>query len=206
MRTFYHGSHNYFEKFDLSKTGNGTGIRFGFGVYLTESESTAVHYSQPRKQPLAKDHYLYTMEFLAELTDDNHLISAKPVHPAIVKRVEAKLGKPVPEKKTLEGKVFRKWLGLTLTGCKDRCLESEKAAAEFLDSVGVICSIWPNAQKKAETYNDWPEMGKLHVLVFNDKYVRITKIEHIEVFDNGTKDSPHWDLVEGSKKTIFEYK
>ena len=91
-----------------------------------------------------------------------------------------------------------------LTGNKKRDFELEKAAAEFLDSIGVICSIWPNAQKKAETYNDWPEMGKLHVLVFNDKYVRITKIEHIEVFNSMTEDHPHWDLVEGSKKTVFE--
>jgi len=68
---------------------NSTGIKFGFGIYLTESEASAVHYSQPRNQALTKDHYLYTVE-IPDLTDDNHLVSAKPVHPAIIQRTEAK--------------------------------------------------------------------------------------------------------------------
>ena len=46
MTTFYHGSPELFNKFVLSKAGDGTGIKFGFGVYLTESEASAVHYSQ----------------------------------------------------------------------------------------------------------------------------------------------------------------
>lgn len=44
----YHGSPELFKKFDLSCAGEGTGIKFGFGVYLTESEKSAVHYSNPR--------------------------------------------------------------------------------------------------------------------------------------------------------------
>lgn len=43
----YHGSPFLFDKFDLSTAGEGTGIKFGFGVYLTEAEKSAVHYSQP---------------------------------------------------------------------------------------------------------------------------------------------------------------
>ena len=42
MITCYHGSPELFKKFDLSKAGDGTGIKFGFGVYLTESEASAV--------------------------------------------------------------------------------------------------------------------------------------------------------------------
>lgn len=114
MIKLFHGSPELFEKFDLGKAGEGTGVKFGFGVYLTESEASAVHYSQPRNLSPAKDHYLYTVE-IPDVTEENHLFSSRPVHPAIVRRTEAKLGKTVPADKTLLGKEFRKWVGTTLT-------------------------------------------------------------------------------------------
>ncbi len=46
--TLFHGSPFLFDRFDLSSAGEGIGIKFGFGVYLTESEASAVHYSRPR--------------------------------------------------------------------------------------------------------------------------------------------------------------
>ena len=39
----YHGSPELFDAFDLSKAGEGTGVKFGFGVYLTESEDSDRH-------------------------------------------------------------------------------------------------------------------------------------------------------------------
>lgn len=207
MITFYHGSPNLFDKFDLSKVGSGTGLKYGFGIYLTQGEASAIHYSQPRHTPPTPDHYIYTVEFIPELTDENHLISAKPVHPAIIKRAEAKLGKPIPTKVTLTGLDFRVWLGYALTGSKDKKV-FERPAAEFLDSIGVLCNIWPMAQVKPELYNTWADIKKMYMTVFNDKYVRITKVEHIEVFNSvkNPEKSPHWDLVEGSRKLIAEYK
>ncbi len=190
MATFYHGSPELFDKFDLSKAGDGTGIKFGFGVYLTESEASAVHYSQPRKQPLTKDHYLYTLE-IPDLTNDNHLVSAKPVPTAIMQRAEAKLGKPIPQEKTLQGKEFRKWLGLTLTGSKKVDVASEKSAAEFLDSIGVFCNVWPQAQTKPD--------GLKNIAVFDAGKVRIVKREHIEVELRNRK----YVLVENSKQSIL---
>mgnify|MGYP003295279585 CR=1 FL=1 len=74
----FHGSPALFDRFDLSGAGEGTGIKFGFGVYLTESEKSAIHYSQPRNLELTPEHYLYTVEIL-DLTPDNHLVSALPV-------------------------------------------------------------------------------------------------------------------------------
>ena len=189
MITFYHGSPELFDKFDLSKAGDGTGLKFGFGVYLTESEASAVHYSQPRHQPLAKSHYLYTVE-IPDLTDDNHIVSAKPVPESIVQRAEAKLGKPIPQKKTLQGKEFRKWLGLTLTGSKKVDVESERAAAEFLDGIGVFCNVWPQAQSKPD--------GLKNCAVFNAANVRIVKRERIEVELKGKK----YVLVENSKQIV----
>ena len=91
----YHGSPFLFDKFDLSGAGEGTGIKFGFGVYLTEAEASAVHYSQPRNLELMPEHYLYTVE-IPELTEGNHLASALPVSPGIINKTEAKLWVSVP--------------------------------------------------------------------------------------------------------------
>ena len=189
MITCYHGSPELFKKFDLNKAGDGTGIKFGFGVYLTESEASAVHYSQPRNLPPVKDHYLYTVE-IPELSNDNHLVSAKPVPEAIVKRAEAKLSQAIPQEKTQLGKEFRKWIGMTLTNSKKVGLESEKAAAAFLDSIGVFCNVWPQAQSKPD--------GLKNCAVFDAKKVHILKVEHIEVEMKCEKNV----LVEGSKKEI----
>lgn len=197
MITCYHGSQELFNKFDLSKTGDGTGIKYGAGVNLSETEATAVHYSRPRHQPITKDHYLYTVE-IPELTDDNHLVSAKPVHPAIIKRTETKLGHPIPQEMTQQGKEFRKWLGMTLTTSEKVCLESEKAAAAFLDSIGVFCFIYPHPQRKTDAYNNWVDMGPKNYVVFDAKKVHILKVEHFEGKLKGEK----FVMVEGSKKEV----
>ena len=83
MHKAFHGSPFLFDSFNLDKAGDATGIKFGYGVYLTEVEASAVHYSQPRNIELMPEHYLYTVE-IPDLTPDNHLISAKPVEPSIV--------------------------------------------------------------------------------------------------------------------------
>ena len=113
----YHGSPHLFDHFELTGAGKGTGIKYGHGVYLTESEASAVHYSQPRHAELSPKHYLYTVE-IPDLTDDNHLISAKPVTDSIIHRVEARLGTTVPEEAKNAGKKLRKWIGTMLTGAK----------------------------------------------------------------------------------------
>lgn len=172
MITLYHGSPFLFDHFDLSGAGEGTGIKFGFGVYLTESEASAVHYSQPRNLDLMAEHYLYTVE-IHDLTDDNHLTSALPVSFNIIKKVEAKLGVTAPEKVKAQGKEFRKWVGMTLTGAKKNDFASEKAAAEFLNSLGVLYNVWPTAQTKPD--------GPKNIAVFDAAIVRIIKRERIEI-------------------------
>ena len=195
MITCYHGSPELFKKFDLSTAGDGTGIKYGFGVYLTESKASAVNYSEPRPhsgprtQVKAKDHYLYTVE-IPELTNDNHLVSAQPVPEAIVKRAEAQLGQAIPQEKTQLGKEFRKWIGMTLTNSKKVSLESEKAAAAFLDSIGVFCNVWPQAQIKPD--------GLKNYAVFDAKKVHILKVEHLEGKLKGGK----FVMIEGSKKEV----
>ena len=169
----YHGSPELFSAFDLSKAGEGTGVKFGFGVYLTESEASAVHYSQPRNmEQMAPDHYLYTIE-IPDLTPTNHLVSALPVNEVIASKVQAKLGVEAPAKVLQEGKEFRKWVGMTLLGTKKSAFAEEKVAAELLNSLGVLYNVWPQAQTKPD--------GLKNIAVFDAANVKIVKVEQIEV-------------------------
>lgn len=168
----YHGSPFLFDKFDLSGAGEGTGIKFGFGVYLTEVEASAIHYSQPRNLELMPEHYLYTVE-IPELTEDNHLVSALPVSSTIINKVEKKLGVCTPEKVKAHGKEFRKWIGLILTGEKKAGVAEEKAAAELLNSLGVLYNVWPTAQARPD--------GPKNIAVFVARNVKIIKRERIEI-------------------------
>ncbi len=185
--TLFHGSPFLFDKFDLSSAGEGTGIKFGFGVYLTETESSAVHYSQPRNLDLMPEHYLYTVE-IPDLAEDNHIVSALPVSVSIIQKVEEKLGLSVPNKIKAKGKEFRKWIGTTITGAKKAGFAEEKAAAEFLNSIGVLYNVWPTAQTKPD--------GTKNIAVFETSNIRIVKREQIEIMENKGK----WILV--SRKEV----
>ena len=168
----YHGSPRLFDHFELTNAGESTGIKYGYGVSLTEVEKSAVHYSQPRYMDVQPKHYLYTVE-IPELTETNHLVSANPVPDAIVTLVEQKLGVNAPEEVKEAGKIFRKWIGCTLTGAKKADYEEEKQAAELLDSIGVIYNVWPTAQTKPD--------GPKNFAVFNPKNIRIVKVEEIAI-------------------------
>lgn len=182
----YHGSPFLFDRFDLSGAGEGTGIKFGFGVYLTEVEASAVHYSQPRNRELMPSHYLYTVDIPA-LTEGNHLTSALPVSPIIIDKVEEKLGVKAPERVKTQGKEFRKWVGMTLTGGKRAGATEEKAAAEWLSSVGVHYNVWPTAQTKPD--------GPKNIAVFDAQLVRIVKREHIDIEPRKVCGSTKWVLT-----------
>lgn len=189
MAILFHGSPYLFDKFDLSNAGEGTGVKFGFGVYLTESEASAVHYSQPRKVELMPNHYLYTVQ-IPDLTSTNHIVSAKPVATEIITLTEKKLGITVPHDKTLAGKEFRKWLGSTITSAKKAGFAEEKAAANFLNSIGVLFNVWPTAQTKPD--------GLKNIAVFDSDNVSILKCEQIEIETKSGK----WVLI--CRKTISE--
>ena len=186
-KTLFHGSPFLFDQFDLSGAGEGTGIKFGFGVYLTEVEASAMHYSQPRNLDLMTEHYLYTVE-IPDLSENNHIVSALPVSPIIINKVEEKLGISVPQKITAKGKEFRKWLGTILTGAKKAGFAEEKVSAEFLNSIGVLYNIWPTAQTKPD--------GPKNIAVFDVSNIRIIKREQIEIREEKNK----WVLV--SRKEV----
>ena len=199
---FYHGSSaDPFERFSLDHALEGDGkVKFGWGVYVTEKYSTAAHYAFNKHRPENKDFYVYTVE-IPDRTPDNclSLLKGVPVTESIVNRVEARLGEAIPSEAKVEGIPFRKYLANKLTG-EDKpvkkmidkaTVEGEKAASEFLSSVGVDLIEWPYNWQK-------PEAEK-NMAVLDDRNVRIVRIEKVELDPKGHQ------LIEGSMQIIKEF-
>ncbi len=199
---FYHGSSaEPFDRFSLDHALEGDGkVKFGWGVYVTEKYSTAAHYAFNKHRPENKDFYVYTV-VIPDRTPDNclSLLKGVPVAESIVKRVEARLGEAVPEEAKVEGIPFRKYLANKVTG-EDKpvkkmidkaTVEGEKAASEFLSSLGVELIEWPYNWQK-------PEAEK-NMAVLDDRNVRIVRIEKVELDPKGHQ------LIEGSQQIIKEF-
>lgn len=90
---------------------------------------------------------------------------------------------------TRDGKDFRKYLAKTLTDAVD--LAGEKAAAEFLDGIGVDYIIWPYSWKNSE-------LG-FNCAVFDARKIRITQVHQVEL---DTKKR----LIDGSPKLVWSDK
>lgn len=183
METLYHGTGQLFNRFDLSHVLEGDGkIKFGFGVYVTTSYESAAHYAGARN---SATHYVYTVK-VPSLKPTNHIAFKQPVHPIIVRRAEERLGISLPEVVKSDGKNFRKYLTLRLAGKQN--VEGEKAAADFLDSIGVDYIVWPYS---------WRDTSKgTNRAVVNADKVRIVRIDQVEL-DADER------LVPGSQKVIY---
>ena len=183
METFYHGTSVLFKKFDLSHVLEGDGkVKYGFGVYVTSKFNSAAHYSGVNKE--AKLHYVYTVE-VPEKKEDNYIAFKKAVKASIVGRAEEKLNDSIPQKVCLDGKEFRKYLAKRLTGKVD--LAGEKAAAKFLESIGVEFIEWPYNWKN-------PSLGTNRAIL-NDQKVKILKVVQIDLDDKK-------QLIDGSEKEV----
>lgn len=199
---FFHGSSaEPFDRFSLDHALEGDGkVKFGWGVYVTEKYSTAAHYAFNKHRPENEDFYVYTVE-IPDRTPDNclSLLKGVPVAESIVNRVEAKLGETIPAEAKVEGIPFRKYLANKLTG-EDKpvkkmidkaTVEGEKAASEFLSSLGVDLIEWPYNWQK-------PEAEK-NMAILDDRNVRIVRIEKVELDQKGHQ------LIEGSQQIIKEF-
>ena len=199
---FYHGSSaEPFDRFSLDHALEGDGkVKFGWGVYVTEKYSTAAHYAFNKHRPENKDFYVYTVEIPDRMTDNClSLLKGVPVAESIVNRVETRLGETIPAEAKVEGIPFRKYLANKLTG-EDKpvkkmidkaTVEGEKAASEFLSSLGVELIEWPYNWQK-------PEAEK-NMAVLDDRNVRIVCIERVELDPKGHQ------LIEGSQQVIKEF-
>lgn len=184
MDTFYHGSSALFSRFDLSHAFEGDGkAKFGFGVYVTSHYRSAAHYAGAN--PAAKQFYVYTLE-VPDMKEDNYIAFKQPVKYPIIHRSEKKLGEAIPEKFTMDGKDFRKFLAKKLTGKVD--LAGEKVASAFLLSIGVEFIVWPYNWKN-------PDLGTNRAIL-DDSKVKIVSIDKV-LLDKKKQ------LIEGSQ-TIVE--
>ena len=201
MAIFYHGSSVLFDTYDLSHALEGDGkVKFGWGVYVTEKYSTAAHYAFNKKLPENKDFYVYTVQ-IPDRTEDNclSLLKGVPVTASIVERVEKKLGEPVPAEAKVEGIPFRKWLANRLSGnvgpvkkmIDKATVAGEKAAAEFLRSIGVDLIEWP--------YNWQKPDAEKNMAVLDDRNVQIVCIEKVELDPKGHQ------LIEGSQQIVKKF-
>lgn len=196
MSIYYHGSSALFNKFDLAHVLTGASkVKFGYGVYLTNSFKSAAHYSGANKE--ATTHYVYTVE-IPEITNDNHIAFKQAVNPDIIKRAENKLGCTIPERVTLDGKDFRKFLAKHFEKQIDMApigeinksaylLEGERLASEFLSSIGVDFITWPYNWKN-------PSLGT-NVAVLDENNIKIVKVEQIEL-------DAKQQLIAGSEKEV----
>lgn len=186
METYYHGTTRLFNKFDLNHALEGDGkVKFGYGVYVTQTYRSAALYAG-KAGGQSSEHYVYTVE-VPGLTPDNHIRFKVPVAEAIVSRTEKKLGKAVPAKVVQDGKDFRKWLAKELSGSGKVDVRGEKAAAEFLDAIGVIAIVWPYSWRNPDS--------TLNRAVFNYQNVKIIKIERVELDAKG-------EFIPGSEQLI----
>lgn len=201
MGTYYHGSPVIFDKFNLDSLGEGSGCRFGVGVYLTESFETAAHYSEPRYGS-ADHHYVYTVE-VPQKTEDNCLpFYGVPIPSGIIARVEAKLGESLPDlikgpgripdgkggtEGVSVGKYLRKYIAHRLSGVakeklvkesqidKKTTLAAEVKASEFLLSVEVLFIEWPQGG-----WAKYPNCEK-NVAVLDPSKVKVVQIEEVDL-------------------------
>ena len=208
---YYHGSSVLFESFNLDSLAEGSGIKFGAGVYLTESFDTAAHYSEPRHGK-ADHHYVYTVE-VPEKTEDICLpYYGAPVPSGIIERVEARLGESLPDfikgsgkdaegKGVSLGKFLRKYIAHRLSGVvmeklttekqvdKNTSLTAEVKASEFLLDIGVLFIEWPQGG-----WSKYPNCIK-NVAVLDPSKVHVVKIEEVDL-DAKAK------YIQGTRRTI----
>ena len=183
MEIYYHGSPVLFSEFDLAHALEGDGkVKFGYGVYVTSHYRSAAHYAGAN--PNANQFYVYSVE-VPDKREDNYIAFKEPVTPAILHQAAEKLGEPIPDKFSLDGKDFRKYLAKKLTGKVD--LEGEKAASAFLLSIGVDFIVWPFNWKN-------PSFGTNRA-VLNDRQVKIVRVDQVQL-DNKKQ------LIEGSQTEI----
>lgn len=199
----YHGTTSKFDHFDLAHLGEGEGkSKFGVGHYASSVYDTAALYAGKCK---GETKYVYTLE-VPELTDSNHIVSAKPPHQVIIEKAEEQLGQ-IPNEAKSSGKSFRKYIGNLIIGNKGTVkkmigslsTEGEIKVSKFLYKIGVIYLVWAQSQSK-------PDNGQINVAILDDSIITIKKIEEVELNEKGKlKKKSSTRIAEFIKKYYPEY-
>ncbi len=199
----FHGTTKKFERFDLAHLGEGEGkSKFGVGHYASSVYDTAALYAGKCK---GETKYVYTL-IVPDLTDSNHIVSAKPPHKSIIEKAEEHIGQIPDEAKSL-GKYFRKYIGNYLLGNKGTVkkmigslsVEGEIKVSRFLYEIGVLYLVWAHSQSK-------PDNGQINVAILDDSIIEIKKIDTVELDEKGKlKKKSSSSIAEFIKKYYPEY-
>ena len=199
----FHGTTSLFDHFDLTYLGEGEGkSKFGVGHYASSVYETAALYAGKCK---GKTKYVYTLE-VPDLTDTNHIVSAKPPHKSIVEKAEEQIGQ-IPDEAKSSGKYFRKYIGNLIIGNKGTVkkmigslnTEGEIKVSKFLYEIGILYLVWAHSQSK-------PDNGKINVAILDDSIIAIKKIEEVELDEKGKlKKKSSTRIAEFIKKYYPEY-
>ena len=199
----YHGTTKKFDHFDLTHLGEGEGkSKFGVGHYASSVYDTAALYAGKCK---GETKYVYTLE-VPELTDFNHIVSAKPPHQVIIEKAEEQIGQ-IPDEAKSSGKSFRKYIGNLIIGNKGTVkkmigslsIEGEIEVSKFLYGIGVLYLVWAQSQAR-------PDNGKINVAILDDSIITIKKIETVELNEKGKlKKKSSASIAEAIKKYYPQY-
>ena len=199
----YHGTTKKFDHFDLTHLGEGEGkSKFGVGHYASSVYSTAALYAGKCK---GQTKYVYTLE-VPDLTDSNHIVSAKPPHQVIIEKAEEQIGQ-IPDEAKSSGKAFRKYIGNLIIGNKGTVkkmigslsIEGEIEVSKFLYGIGVLYLVWAQSQAR-------PDNGKINVAILDDSIITIKKIETVELNEKGKlKKKSSASIAEAIKKYYPQY-
>ena len=194
----YHGTTSKFDRFDLAHLGEGEGkSKFGVGHYASTVYATAALYAGKCK---GRTKYVYTLE-VPDLTDSNHIVSAKPPHKSIIEKAEEHIGQ-IPDEAKSSGKAFRKYIGNHLLGNKGTVkkmtgslsTEGEIKVSKFLYEIGVLYLVWAQSQA-------CPDNGQINVAILDDSIIEIKKIEKVKLDEKGKYIDGSNQLVKMKKKS-----
>ena len=194
----YHGTTSKFDHFDLVHLGEGEGkSKFGVGHYASTVYATAALYAGKCK---GRTKYVYTLE-VPDLTDSNHIVSAKPPHKSIFEKAEEHIGQ-IPDEAKSSGKAFRKYIGNHLLGNKGTVkkmtgslsTEGEIKVSKFLYEIGVLYLVWAQSQA-------CPDNGQINVAILDDSIIEIKKIEKVKLDEKGKYIDGSNQLVKMKKKS-----
>ena len=194
----YHGTPSKFDHFDLSHLGEGEGkSKFGVGHYASTVYATAALYAGKCK---GQTKYVYTLE-VPDLTDSNHIVSAKPPHISLIEKAEEQIGQ-IPDEAKSSGKAFRKYIGNHLLGNKGTVkkmtgslsTEGEIKVSKFLYEIGVLYLVWAQSQA-------CPDNGQINVAILDDSIIEIKKIEKVKLDEKGKYIDGSNQLVKMKKKS-----
>lgn len=186
----YHGTNRLFAAFDMDHALEGDGkVKFGWGVYVTDRVDSALKYARTsQKRHPGSGCFVYKAEVPA-LAPGNHIAFGEPVAPAIAACVGKELGAEIPAAALADGKLFRKFVACRLEGSKKKTptLAGEKAAAELLDRLGVVCISWPFNWAKDAEGRFLPPFNRA---VFDAAKVRIVSVDRYDEAGNVVETIP----------------